>query len=247
MLGIKVKHKFFGEGTIIEISGDYVVVEFPAKTSKFNYPDAFENFITAVDPEIQQKIIDVINTEKAAAEEKRLAEEAARKAAEEERRAAVVHTPKKKKTLDEMFAADYHAEKLARHPILTYQQVEDQFGIRISGFGRGINPTEKTVVLISAVKVESGSFVYHDRWTAEGEFIYSGEGARGDQTMTRGNLAIKDAAKDGKEIHLFVKFSPQEYYYQGIFELVDYTYEDDKDADGNIHKEYKFRFRKVSV
>jgi hypothetical protein len=63
--------------------------------------------------------------------------------------------------------------------------------------------------------------------------------------MTKGNRGIIDAAKDGKKIHLFVKLSPQEYFYQGIFELVEYTYEDDKDVDGNIHKEYKFRLRKV--
>ena len=49
------------------------------------------------------------------------------------------------------------------------------------------------------------------------------------------------------QLHLFVKFSPQEYYYQGVFELVDYTYEDEKDEDGNIRKEYKFRLRKVSA
>ena len=64
--------------------------------------------------------------------------------------------------------------------------------------------------------------------------------------MTKGNLEIRDAAQNGKEIHLFVKFSPQEYYYQGVFELVDYTYEDDKDEEGNVRKEYKFRLRKVS-
>lgn len=64
--------------------------------------------------------------------------------------------------------------------------------------------------------------------------------------MTKGDLAIRDAARNGKKIHLFVKFSPQEYYYQGIFELVDYTYEDEKDEDGNIRKEYKFRLRKVA-
>lgn len=32
----------------------------------------------------------------------------------------------------------------------------------------------------------------------------------------------------------FVKFSPQEYYYQDVFELVDYTYEDDRDEAENI-------------
>jgi hypothetical protein len=55
-----------------------------------------------------------------------------------------------------------------------------------------------------------------------------------------------DAAADGKVIHLFVKFSPQEYYYQGVFKLVDHTYENDKDENGNTRKEYKFRLRKVN-
>ena len=50
----------------------------------------------------------------------------------------------------------------------------------------------------------------------------------------------------GEIIHLFVKFSPQEYYKQGIFELVNYTYEDDMDENINIRKEYKFRRRKVN-
>lgn len=50
----------------------------------------------------------------------------------------------------------------------------------------------------------------------EGDYIYSGEGKSGDQSMTRGNLAIKNAAADGKALHLFVKFSPREYYYQGV-------------------------------
>lgn len=248
LIGLKVKHAVFGVGTITEKDSNYITVEFAAKTTKFVYPDAFEKFIKAEDPAVQQAIADEINDAKAATKQKRQAEEAARKTAEEQLHAATAFTvPKtnKTKTLDEMFAPDYHAEKLARQPILTYQQVEEQFGIRISGFGRGINPTDDTVVLISSIGKASGNFVYHDKWTADGDYLYSGEGKTGDQTMTKGNLAIRDAAHNGKEIHLFVKFSPQEYYYQGIFELVDYTYEDEKDEDGNTRKEYKFRLRKV--
>ena len=249
LLGLKVKHTVFGAGVIAEMEGNYITVKFATKTTKFVYPDAFEKFIKAEDSVLQQAIVGEINNAKAAAKQKRQAEEAARKAAEEQRRAAVVVAApkaKKAKTLDEMFAPDYHAEKLARQPILTYQQVEDQFGIRISGFGRGINPTDNNVVLISSIGKASGNFVYHDKWMADGDYLYSGEGKTGDQTMTKGNLAIRDAARNGKNLHLFVKFSPQEYYYQGVFELVDYTYEDEKDEDGNIRKEYKFRLRKVT-
>lgn len=145
-----------------------------------------------------------------------------------------------------MFSEDYHVAHLARQPILTYQQVEDQFEIKISGFGRGINPTPSTVVvLISSIGKAGGNFVYHDKWSADGDYIYSGEGKNGDQVMAKGNLAVMNAARDGKRIHLFVKFSPKEYYYQGVFELVNYTYEDEKDENGCTRKEYKFRLKKV--
>lgn len=102
-------------------------------------------------------------------------------------------------------------------------------------------------MLISSVDKKKTGFVYHDHWTPDGDYMYSGEGKTGDQQMTLGNKAIVDAERDGKAIHLFVKFSPQEYYYQGVFSLVDYTYEDDKDESGNVRKEYKFRLRRKSV
>lgn len=248
LIGHKVVHPMFGTGEVTEQMGNYLTVEFPAKTTRFVYPDSFEKFIKAEDEAVQASIVAEINVMKVAADQKRQAEEIARKVTEGQRRAATaaaVSRAKKSKSLDELFAPDYHVEKMARQPILNYHQVEEQFGIRISGFGRGINPTDSIVVLISSIGKAGGNFVYHDKWTADGEYLYSGEGKTGNQTMTKGNLAIRDAAQNGKQIHLFVKFSPQEYYYQGIFELVDYTYEDDRDEDGNIRKEYKFRLRKV--
>lgn len=87
LIGLKVKHTVFGVGEIKACGGNCITVEFPAKTSKFIYPDAFEKFIKAEDAEVQSAIIKEINDTKAAAEQKRLAEEAARKAAEEHKAA----------------------------------------------------------------------------------------------------------------------------------------------------------------
>ncbi len=244
--GTKVKHAVFGTGTIVEHIDNYLTIEFPAKTTKFVYPDAFEKFIKAEDPTVQAEINKELTSLKAAAEQQRQAEDAARKAAENAQRNAATTPNKKAKSIDDMFSEDYHAAHLARQPILTYEEVENQFGIRIAGFGRGINPTNTTVVLISSIGKSSGKFVYHDKWTTDGDYIYSGEGRTGDQSMTKGNLAIKNAEQDGKKIHLFVKFSPQEYYYQGVFNLKGYTYEDEKDEDGNTRKEYKFRLEKAT-
>ena len=49
--------------------------------------------------------------------------------------------------------------------------MERQFGIRIAGFGRGINPTENSVILISSIGKKDGKFVYHDHWTVDGDYI----------------------------------------------------------------------------
>ncbi len=248
LIGITVKHNTWGLGTVIEFDGEHLSVEFPIGVKRFVYPDAFERFLKAEREDIQAAIIEEIKKSTEEAEQKRQIEDDARKMDVEKRHTVTstsVPKAQKIKSLDEMFPPDYHVEKMAREPILTYQQVEEQFGIRISGPGRGINPTDDAVVLISSIRKSGGNFVYHDKWTADGDYIYSGEGRTGDQTMTRGNLAIKNAASDGKSIHLFIKFSPQEYYYQGVFDLVDYTYEDEKDEAGNIRKEYKFRLRKV--
>jgi len=249
LLNLKVKHSIFGVGVITEISNNYLTVKFTSKESKFVYPDAFEKFITADDKAVQAEIIEEIKN-------KKLAVEAQRQAAAEAHRAEktlyaaekqAIPVKRNKKNIEDGFGPDYNVNHLARQPILTYQQVEKQFGIKIAGFGRGINRTQSTVVLISSIDKKKTGFVYHDHWTPDGDYMYSGEGKTGDQQMTLGNKAIVDAERDGKAIHLFVKFSPEEYYYQGIFSLVNYTYEDDKDEDGNVRKEYKFRLRKQNL
>ena len=87
MIGTKVEHAAWGIGTITELEGHRLVVEFANQTKKFVYPDAFEKFIKAVDPDVQNEMINIINKKKAEAEEKRLKEEVERKA-EAERKAA---------------------------------------------------------------------------------------------------------------------------------------------------------------
>lgn len=248
LLNIKVKHAVFGVGTVTEVDDKYVTVQFAAKSSKFAYPGAFEKFIKAEDSAIQETILNDIVVARRAEKERRQAKLVDRKA-EEERRAAERQTAspaKNTRNIGEGFGPDYNVEHLAKQPILTYQQVEEQFGIKISGFGRGINKTPSTVILISSIDKKKSGFVYHDHWTQGGDYIYSGEGKTGDQTMSSGNRAIVNAAAEEKAIHLFVKFSPQEYYYQGVFEFINDTYEDDVDENGNTRKEYKFRLRKVN-
>ena len=135
-----------------------------------------------------------------------------------------------------MFPAAYHVEYLKRTPIFTYEEVEKKFGIKIRGFGRGINVTDTCIVLISNMNKENQMFVYHDHWTESGDFIFSGEGQIGDQKLTKGNLAIANAIHEEKKLYLLIKFSSTEYYFQGEMRCLDYTKENDKDANGNLRK-----------
>lgn len=227
-----------GEGTIVAVEGEFISVDFGGVVKKFSI-EIFIKSLTFDNDETRELMEQAIVESKTAKE----AAEAARKADQEAKKVAAEAEAKRAEIIG-AYGADYHAEHLETDKVYTYQQVEAKFGIRIAGFGRGCNPTDGSVVLISSVKPEDDNFVYHDKWD-HGDYIFSGEGRIGDQTLTRGNLEIANAEANGKVIHLFVKKSAQEYYYQGIFKVINYTYEDDYDANGNIRKEYKFRLRKV--
>lgn len=79
LIGKIIKHKAFGRGTVIEQAPGYLVIEFPAKTTKFQYPTAFEKFLV---PE-EETVLAAIKAEMTA--EKEVAETAQK--AEEERKA----------------------------------------------------------------------------------------------------------------------------------------------------------------
>ena len=85
LLGMSIKHKVFGVGKVTAQDETHVTIEFPAKTSTFQYPTAFENFLTAEDSDVQALILNEIQIAKDAAEAakraKLEAEEAARHAA----------------------------------------------------------------------------------------------------------------------------------------------------------------------
>ena len=246
LINLNVQHKVFGSGVVIDSTENSLTVQFSSKIAKFTYPDAFESYLVAMDDDIQKTIESDIAIVKKQAEEKRKAVEEAERIRREQLRQAELETITKRR-IEDGFGPDYHVKFLSKSPVFSYQKVEEKFGIKISGFGRGINITPSSVVLISSVDKKKSGFVYHDRWTDNGDYIYSGEGKTGDQTLTAGNKAIVDADKDGKQIHLFVKFSPEEYFYQGLFSLVDYSYENDKDEAGTIRKELKFRLRRLAV
>lgn len=229
IIGKQVTHKQYGEGTIVKVDDNSIVVDFGTTKKKFIL-DKFLGFFK-VDDEVSKVI-----TEKIAANKRA---KAAEKEAEKRRR--------EEEEFNAKFGADYNVRYLEHSSVLSSSGVEKEYRINRSGFGRGINVTDDAIILISSLIKDGARYTYHDHFDVNGDFIYSGEGQNGDQTMNRGNRAIVEAAQNNKKIILIIKASPTEYMLQGEYYLVEYTVEDDTGEDGEQRKEYKFRLRKMSA
>ena len=59
--GQAVMHKIFGEGTIADIDNATVTVDFHGETKRFIYPQAFNGYLTAVDPGFGEYISSILN------------------------------------------------------------------------------------------------------------------------------------------------------------------------------------------
>ncbi|MBC3515592.1 hypothetical protein H8K20_04155 [Neobittarella massiliensis] len=79
----KVKSKALGIGTVIEQDDSHIIVQFAAKKSTFQYPEAFRKFLTVEDDEIQQTLLAEITAADALIAEAKIKAEETRKAAEQ--------------------------------------------------------------------------------------------------------------------------------------------------------------------
>ena len=73
----KVEHTSFGQGMILEIKEDKVYVDFENQesTKAFRYPEAFEKYLKAQNPVLEERILEELRNKRASLEEERLAEE----------------------------------------------------------------------------------------------------------------------------------------------------------------------------
>ncbi|MCQ8834993.1 restriction endonuclease [Streptomyces malaysiensis] len=91
---------------------------------------------------------------------------------------------------------------------------------------------------------------YFDGWGADGYYHYTGEGQKGDQEMTRGNLAILRHVQEGRALHLFDSVARGVVAYMGEFTLATDTpwyYQDAPDAQDEIRSVIMFRLKPVGT
>ena len=58
---LRVKHKSFGDGTVLSKNGNYITVSFAVGNKIFVYPDIFEKFLTLEDGSVSAEIIADLN------------------------------------------------------------------------------------------------------------------------------------------------------------------------------------------
>jgi len=113
------------------------------------------------------------------------------------------------------------------------REIHEQFGGQEQG---GIStPANHPIILLFTGK-QGEEFGYKDGWTDAGTFLYTGEGQQGDMEFLRGNRAIRDHVKNGKELQLFKYVGREIVEYLGQMMLKDYEYRGAPDVNGNMRK-----------
>ena len=87
-----------------------------------------------------------------------------------------------------------------------------------------------------------GAFGYSDAWQDDGTFTYTGEGQRGDMQFVRGNRAIRDHLRDGRDLLLFQALATKgRYRFLGCFACAGWKYRSLPDRDGLIRQGIVFQ------
>jgi len=92
LMDLKVSHKKFGDGIIIDYDSSYITVKFSEGEKKFGYPNAFDGYLSTEDTEFNLKVKEEIEAIKKLEEKNK--EEIAKK---EKENLKAAHTKKEKK------------------------------------------------------------------------------------------------------------------------------------------------------
>lgn len=119
-----------------------------------------------------------------------------------------------------------------------------EFGV--GGMG-GINISTKHNAIICVSTEPGDSVPYKDKWYSHAQWdgvCFTGEGLKGDQTLTKGNKHLKE---EKRAFFLRKKKSENQYLYCGLFTLVDDKYNPkpdlQNDIDGNRRNVWMFNMK----
>ena len=99
-----------------------------------------------------------------------------------------------------------------------------------------------TLIIIS----DHTKALYDDKWYGD-TLHYTGEGKRGDQTLTKNNRTLNESDHNGIEVHLFEVLHAKQYIYHGVVSLADQPYQEEQaDENGDMRKVWMFPVKPVT-
>lgn len=102
------------------------------------------------------------------------------------------------------------------------KDIHDKYGGQRQG---GISTPKEHPFVFLFTGDEGHAYGYKDGWNEEGVFLYTGEGQKGDQQLTRGNKAISSHLEEGKELFLFKKVETGIYQFISRMNCIGYSEE----------------------
>lgn len=104
----------------------------------------------------------------------------------------------------------------------------------------GISTPMKHPVVLIFTGDRGDAYGYRDEFRTDGVFLYTGEGQVGDMQLTKGNLAIKNSAQDGKQILLFEQTRKGFVRFTGYAQYLGHHFTSRSDSTGKYRKAIVF-------
>ncbi|MEY7847910.1 HNH endonuclease [Natrarchaeobius sp. A-rgal3] len=109
----------------------------------------------------------------------------------------------------------------------------------------GISPSNKVPVVFIFTGDTGELYGYEDEFDDDGTFYYTGEGQVGDQSLDRGNKALRQHQQDDRELHVFEKDSDGLVTYIGQYVYESHEWETLPDKNGDDRQGIKFTLRPI--
>jgi 5-methylcytosine-specific restriction protein A len=110
----------------------------------------------------------------------------------------------------------------------------------------GISTPSKHSFILLFSSTTGEQYGYSDGWNADGIYLYTGEGQKGDMEFVRGNRAIRDHEEAGKSLHLFQSVRQGHVQYIGQMRCNGFHFSDSNDVDGNKRRVIVFELVSVT-
>lgn len=123
------------------------------------------------------------------------------------------------------------------------RDIHDRFG---GQWQSGIVTPRQAPLIIVFTSAAGHQHGYYDYWDENGIFHYFGAGQEGDMEFVRGNSALRDHIKDGKQLLVFQALGGGIHRFQGEFVCLGYDIvPNHPDKNGNLRNAILFRLRPV--